>query len=168
MLGRSLYDPDRIESRRARAVGLGLLPIATTFLPVKTTHQVKGQVAAGHGLLRRAHGLSLTGYEIHMGRSRGAAGTAPFHIAERSRTACEAFDGCTSPDGTILGTYLHGLFHNEPVRRAILSELAARTGRTLTFSNGVPSKEEQYDRLAALVRNHLDMNLISRLLGKGK
>lgn len=165
MLGQSLLDPDRVESRRARATGLGLLPIATTFLPIKTTHQVTGRVAARKGLLRRAHGLPLTGYEIHMGRSRGASGAAPFHIDERSRTACEAFDGCTSEDGNIVGTYLHGLFHNEPVRRAILSELAARTDRTLTFSTSVPSKEEQYDRLAALVRNHLDMDLIARLLG---
>jgi len=165
MLGESLRDPNRREGRRSQAVGLGLLPVATTFRAVKSTHQVKARVVSGRGLLRRARGLLVVGYEIHMGRSRGAYITAPFQVTERSRRPCEDSDGCISLAGNVLGTYIHGLFHNAPVRRAILRELAARRGRRLPANGAVRSQDEAYDHLATLVRSHLDMGLVYRLLG---
>jgi adenosylcobyric acid synthase len=61
----------------------------------------------------------------------------------------------------VLGAYLHGLFHNEGLRRSILSELAARKG-TVFRPGKVLSREEQYDRLAALVRSSLDIDFIYR------
>ena len=38
-------------------------------------------------------------------------------------------DGWLSPDGRILGTYLHGLFENPGRRRALLRNLASAKGR---------------------------------------
>jgi adenosylcobyric acid synthase len=75
-----------------------------------------------------------------------------------------AFDGCLSVDGNVMGTYIHGLFRNDPLRHAILSELASQKGRA--FSSGAldVSFDEQYDRLAAHVRNNLDMGLIRGLI----
>ena len=49
------------------------------------------------------------------------------------------------------------LFHNAGLRRSILAELAARKGVALALGDKVISKEEQYDKLAALVRGTLDM-----------
>ena len=65
----------------------------------------------------------------------------------------------------MLGTYVHGLFHNTDLRRRILSELARRKGVTLRLDTEVVSKEEHYDRLAALVRDSLDMSLVYDLVG---
>ena len=119
---------------------------------------------AGKGFLEGALGLSLSGYEIHMGQTSGMETMAPFRIDERSRKACQDFDGCLSSDGNVLGTYLHGLFHNEAFRRSILCDLAARKGVAFQATGKVLSKEEQYDRLADWVRNSLDMELIYRLI----
>ncbi|MDP6632830.1 MAG: cobyric acid synthase CobQ, partial [Dehalococcoidales bacterium] len=107
----------------------------------------------------------VAGYEIHMGQSASDSASAPFSVEERSRTPSEDLDGCVSADGDVLGTYIHGLFHNEGLRRAILSELAARKGLPLQLGGQVVSKEEQYDRLAALVRANLDMDLVYAIAG---
>ena len=65
----------------------------------------------------------------------------------------------------LLGTYIHGLFHNEGLRRAILKELSIKKGVSLSLTNAVFSKEEAYDRLADLVRGSLDMDYIYRIMG---
>ena len=90
MLGRHILDPDRVESHQSRVEGLGLLPVTTTFFPVKSTHQICGQVVDGHGLLRNAEGLPLAGYEIHTGQTTGNGLANPFRILERSGRACES------------------------------------------------------------------------------
>lgn len=163
MLGSMILDPQHVESSESRTDGLGLLPVATTFFPVKSTHQVRGAVVTGKGLLRSASGLPLSGYEIHMGKSSGENIVPPFRIDERSRKACQDFDGCLNPSGNVLGTYIHGLFHNEALRRSVLGELAARKNVAFQPAGKVPSKEEQYDRLADLVRRSLNMELIYRI-----
>ena len=88
----------------------------------------------------------------------------PREVVQNVR-ACEDLDGCLDTTGNVLGTYIHGLFHSERLRRSILGELAARKGVALRLDAKVLSKEEQYDRLATLVRNNLDMGLIYGLMG---
>lgn len=165
MLGESIRDPNQVESSEAAISGLALLPISTSFLPIKSTHQVKARTLPGRGLLQNAGGMSIIGYEIHMGETAGDAIFAPFQIVERSQIPCDEIDGCLSPDGNVLGTYIHGLFHNEGFRRAILRELAARKGVVFAPSHAVLSPADQYDRLASLVRSSLDMDLIFRMVG---
>jgi adenosylcobyric acid synthase len=79
---------------------------------------------------------------------------------------CSDGDGSLSADGNVVGTYIHGLFHNDALRRAILHELAERKGKTLAASPATFSADEQYDRLAAHVRANLDMDLIHRILDR--
>ena len=160
ILGQALLDLEHVESTRAHAEGLGLLPVSTTFLSDKTTHQVHGSVLAGQGLLAGAAGLPVTGYEIHMGRTVGEGVAAPFRINERSRTQCDELDGCVDAGGNVLGTYMHGLFHNEALRRSILGTLAAKKGVALALDGPVVSREAEYDKLAELVRGTLDMGLV--------
>ena len=165
MLGELILDPNHVESARSQMKGLGLLPVTTTFLPSKSTHQVRGTVTSRSGLLQSAQGLPITGYEIHMGHTNQNGLDSPFLIEERSTRPCRDQDGATSVDGNVLGTYVHGLFHNEGLRRAILKELAIRKGVSLSLTNAVFSKEEAYDRLADLVRGSLDMDYIYRIMG---
>ena len=165
MLGELILDPDRVESREPQVSGLGLLPIETTFSPSKTTHQVRGRVVRAEGLLGKAYGLPLEGYEIHMGQTIGTDISAPFRIDERSGRACSEADGYMASSGNVFGTYVHGLFHNDALRRAVLEELAARKGTELSSAGEVFSRDDQYDRLAALVRSSLDMDLVYRILG---
>jgi adenosylcobyric acid synthase len=164
MLGERIHDPDRIESENPITAGLSLLPVTSVFLPVKSTHQVHARVLLHRGIIARAKGAVIRGYEIHMGQTNCAYANRPFLIEQRSTQPCSDSDGALSADGNILGTYIHGLFHNDDLRRAILSELAARKGKPLPPRPSVFSVDAQYDQLAGHVRKNLNMDLIFRLL----
>jgi adenosylcobyric acid synthase len=164
MLGSTIHDPDGIESTVSVSAGLSLLPITSRFLPVKSTHQIEARALLGRGLLAKATGLPIRGYEIHMGQTNGVNASRPFQIEQRSEKSCSDLDGCLSEDGNVLGTYIHGLFHNDHLRRAILAELAERKGKVFSPTISSISSEEQYDRLAAHVRQNLNMDLVHRLL----
>ena len=165
MLGYNLLDPDGVESPRAETPGLGLLEVSTTFLKSKSTHQVTGRVAEGRGLLGGCPGVEVTAYEIHMGVTTHEAVSHPFTIESRSGRAVDLPDGALDAEGLTLGTYMHGIFHNSAVRRSILEYAAMRKGADLSAAGGDIDQNAEYDRLAALVRTHLDMDLVYRVTG---
>ena len=165
MLGAELLDPDRVESPRTETRGLGLLQTSTTFTRRKSTHQVKGRVAGRRGLLSGCHGAEVTAYEIHMGVTAGESLSHPFTIEARSRRHVDLADGAMDDEGLTLGTYLHGLFHNRAVRRSILEHAAERRGVTLPAAGEDIEPSAEYDKLAALVRENLDMDLVYRVTG---
>ena len=166
MLGRVLLDPDGVESDHAESDGLGLLQTSTTFATRKSTHQVKGHVATDRGLLSRCRGAEITAYEIHMGvTASDSYFSQPFVMETRSGRGVHLPDGAMDEDGLTLGTYLHGLFHNQAVRRSILECAAVRRGATLPDGGEEIEPSAEYDKLAALVREHLDMKLIYRVAG---
>ena len=68
-------------------------------------------------------------------------------------------------EGLTLGTYLHGLFHNRAVRRSVLECASDRKGVVLPAPGGDIEPSVEYDKLAALVREHLDMELVYRVTG---
>ena len=165
MLGERLLDPDGVESPREEARGLGLLPTTTTFLGDKSTHQVKGRVTDGRGILSGCQGAEVTAYEIHMGVTSGDVPSRPFLLETRSGVRVDMPDGALDEEGLALGTYLHGLFHNSAVRRSVLEHVAAHKGVILPHAGGDVEQNVEYDKLAALVREHLDMELVYRVTG---
>ena len=162
MLGRRVLDPEHVESERDEVTGLGLLPIVTRFGGHKETHQVSGRVAADHGLLEGSAGTAFEGYEIHMGTTveGECSGATAFRLTERSGQASSAPDGCASESGWVLGTYVHGLFHNDRLRRNILEAVARRKGVSLPSGADAFDQSREYDKLADLVRSHVDMGAI--------
>ena len=170
MLGTSIYDYDHVESPAEQSDGLGLLPINTTFVPDKETHQAKGKIVADRGLLSELRDIPFEGYEIHMGRTEGSENNHAFKIEERSRKQCDHLDGCLDESGYVLGTYIHGLFHNTELRRGILKQIAQLKEQTISFSSDDHQRDAEYDKLAELVRRNLNMNLIYSIteLKKGK
>ncbi len=163
MLGRGILDPARVESDRPQTEGLGLLPVTTVFESKKATCQVKAEVVSGRGLMAGSQGSSISGYEIHMGRTSGS-GSSPFRIRERSGKPADDPEGALDSEGLTLGTYLHGLFHNHNFRRKLLLHLAV--GKNVSLPAGaVLDMEREYDRLAELVSHHLDMDAIYRIAG---
>jgi adenosylcobyric acid synthase len=177
MLGRVIEDPSGAESAAGDVVpGLGLLPLRTVFEETKATHQVRASVIADTGLLSGSRGQAVTGYEIHMGRSwleGEPEGVVPaFNVVSRSAKPPEAgteTDGLISADGRVLGTYLHGLFEAPGFRRALLRTLAARKGRQDAPEAGawgqLATLDEQFDRLAAVVRESVDLTRLRAIVG---
>ena len=93
MLGAALFDPDSVESPRPATPGLGLLRGSTTFLPHKSTHQVRGRVADARGLLGGCDDAEITAYEIHVGVTSGAGHPRPFVVESRSGRDVDEPDG---------------------------------------------------------------------------
>ena len=166
MLGKALLDPDGVESSTAESQGLGLLQATTTFARRKSTHQVNGQVVVGRGLLSGCMGAEVSAYEIHMGVTECDEDIfQPFVMKSRSGRRVGLPDGSMDDEGLTLGTYLHGLFHNRAVRRSILECAAGRKGASLPDAAEDIEPSAEYDKLAELVREHLDMDLVYRVAG---
>jgi len=162
MLGRELQDPGGLEDTAGVHVGLGLLDVVTVFRPGKVTVRRTGFVS-GAGMLAPLAGEKVSGYEIHAGETFRGAGAAPiFTLEAPSGTAAEG-----AVAGAIWGTYLHGLFETDGFRRGYLNLLRRRRGLP-PVDYGVSFarlKEECFDRLAAAVREHLNLREIYRWLG---
>jgi adenosylcobyric acid synthase len=167
MLGARIEDPDHMESSSGAADGLGLLPVTTTFGRGKVTVRVRARVVAPTGPLAAAAGAEFDGYEIHAGRTHPMRAVPHvFDIVRRGGRATEGRDGVLGHGGTVLGTYLHGLFASGAVRRALLTYLARRAGRAVDPRWGVADTgASTYDRLADAVGEALDLKRIAELVG---
>jgi len=159
MLGERILDPDGVESAEREATGLALLPAVTAFRPDKRTRQVqvlRGLAGAFAGL-----DTPVSAYEIHMGQTQHS-GTPLFEV--RAGAEPPYHDGLVDATGTVAGAYLHGLFEARATRQALIRWLGQRRG--LDLAAGQPaSREESYDRLAAMLREHLDLPRLWGIVG---
>ena len=166
MLGRTLRDPLHTESRLTQAEGLGLLDFDVTFREGKTTVQASGEIDCNGGWLRALNGLRVDGYEIHSGENAFGADCVPFL---RLNGRDEA-DGVANRQGNVLGTYLHGIFDNGAFWRALVDRVREQKG--LARGMGAPMtmaeyREREFDRLAGIVRQNLDMDAVYTILRGG-
>jgi adenosylcobyric acid synthase len=163
MLGETIDDPHNVESPEPHVAGLGLLPLRTRFERDKTTAQVVAR-AAGASFLTDAP-MELRGYEIHMGVVEATAPCAsPFELVSRNGATVHVRDGAIDASGTVVGTMLHGIFENEPLRTSLLDRLRARRGLAAPAATAaVASKDAEYDRLEQTLRAHIDCELLWKL-----
>ncbi|MFA5400907.1 MAG: cobyric acid synthase [Dehalococcoidia bacterium] len=163
MLGRKVTDPVKAESEVSEAEGLGLLDFSTVFEADKITSQVKGKVEAGRGLLAGMRGVEVTGYEIHMGRSRGQKSDFVFKITESVSTPSGYDEGGMDRTGLVFGSYMHGVFNNAEFTRRLVNNLCSQ--RNLPAPTGeAPDREKAYDDLAATVRRSIDMEKLYEII----
>ncbi len=170
MLGNDLFDFHHTESKFPRIKGLGLLDITTTFASEKVTNQVEACLNGSGLLLNGAQDIKVTGYEIHMGKTKLAQGVSPvFNILRRSGEEVSFPDGAVSRDGLVFGTYIHGIFDNDCLRRHVVNILRKKKGfEPLSATGAIPVTEQRnrdFDKLAALVRSSVQMEKIYSLLG---
>jgi adenosylcobyric acid synthase len=131
----------------------------------KVTAQAEGVVREG-ALDWYGEQALLEGYEIHMGRTTLGPGAKSLFRLRRKGGDAWHDDGAVSPDGRVIGTYLHGIFDNDGFRAALLAR--HRAGETHAPRRSFRErKEEGYDRLAELLRRHLDIPAILRILDEG-
>ncbi|WP_394835061.1 cobyric acid synthase [Pendulispora rubella] len=166
MLGESIEDPHGVESTQQFAPGLGLLAFQTRFGPEKRTCQVRARSARASFLTDAAAAEeTLFGYEIHMGRlERHAHASSSFRILARNGAEVHELDGDVSEDGTVVGTMIHGLFENASVRRTLLTHLRRAKGLSAPPPETTVGPRDEYDRLADVVRQHVNMDLLEKLV----
>lgn len=167
MLGKRILDPHRVESGETDVEGLGLLNTITEFSPDKTNRQVKALILSDTGLLAGTSGFGISGYEIHMGQTRIEDGSSPFRVVSTPQGTVDYLDGATDAAGMILGTYLHGFFQNDNLRQVLLNNLRRHWGLAENINSSHTDKDREYDKLAAIVRQNLDIIRIYRIMEAG-
>ncbi len=145
MLGTSVADPAGIEGPPGSVAGLGLLDVETTLSDDKRLEPVRGQTNDG---------APFAGYEMHIGVTEGADCARPF-----ARLADGTVEGAVSPDGRVMGTYVHGLFADDRQRAAWLARFGAGAAR-IAYDDAV---ERTLDALAAHIAAHVDLDRLLSL-----
>ncbi|MBQ5375565.1 MAG: cobyric acid synthase [Lachnospiraceae bacterium] len=155
MLGETIEDAAGAEGG-GKIRGMGLLSMHTVFHADKVQRQTDTCIGQLTGVLNCLSGKHVKGYEIHMGRSLE---NLPI-VQEQA---------------SVYGTYLHGIFDEGDLAETLVMALQKEAG--LSGARGGTAepkkkaidyrayKESQYDALADILRQHLDMNQIKRIIG---
>lgn len=157
MLGEKIKDPYGIESNIQEIPGLGLLDLETIMEKEKNTLQYSGVLENCSGLLQGLDGTKITGYEIHQGVTNGI---------EQKVTKDDRVVAVVRGEN-VFGTYIHGIFDNEEVTRAILNKIREKKGLE-THSKGMTFDEyrmQELDKLEKLMRENIDIQKIYEILG---
>lgn len=187
IMGMEVLDPNHIEGEIERLPGLGLLPVSTSITQEKVTLQsnframpmkegalpddglpevynglVQNDTAQENGTGRKLSGrvYALKGYEIHMGES------VPFEGQEcRALNELEdgRLDGCFVSQ-KCMGTYMHGILDNGAFIDWLLAPYAGKC-EAQEFDYAA-FKEVQYNKLAAAIRENVDMDLLYKIMGR--
>lgn len=150
IMGQELHDPQGVESNIREVPGLGLLPISTTLLGDKVTQQTRFSFNGGKTL--------CSGYEIHMGKTEILSQAIQPLTYRMDGTA----DGCLKNE-RCMGTYMHGILDNSEFLDFLLSPYINKVLQPQAFDY-VAFKEEQYNKLADHVRQHVNINLIYNII----
>ncbi|MDR2935321.1 MAG: cobyric acid synthase [Candidatus Adiutrix sp.] len=169
MLGRMIHDPHGVESDLGSLPGLGLLGAETIFARDKRTVQAAHRLRPAAGPLAETGGLTLSGYEIHMGETNLDPGQA--HLADDLADGRPT--GAVRADGLVFGSYLHGFFDNLDFTRRFLAGLRRlKSGGTPGGETSGPAtyqeiKEGEYERLADLAEASLPFEKILAIMKAG-
>ena len=169
MLGDTLSDPYHVEAG-GKIRGMGLLPMDTVFASKKTRTRVTGEFLPMKGIFAALSGVSLEGYEIHMGESVRKEGILPATKLMVAGNQPEETKTEGAFHENVCGTYVHGVFDKEEVVETLIRILGERKGIDVSSMTGIDFaafKETQYNILAAELRKHLDMKKIYSILEEG-
>ena len=186
MLGERIFDPDGAENGGTME-GMGLLPVITRLKREKVRRQVQGRVNQTEGFFSVLSGLEFDGYEIHMGdsvrsisndglpldKTPGSTGFPAGECSERGHFP-HGFKGSLAEEAVVAGknknvcgTYIHGIFDRAAIAAALVDTLAENKGLSLESGSCIDYKdfkEKQYDALADILSEHLNMEEIYGIL----
>ncbi|MCR5580227.1 MAG: cobyric acid synthase [Pseudobutyrivibrio sp.] len=163
MMGEVITDEDGVESEGLDSIlGLGLLPTITRLKPAKHRSQTEDCFDDMTGLYSCLSGEEFTGYEIHNGIT---------DINYDSNVTLDVIEHDDNGDiiliqsGNILGTYVHGIFDSSDLALRLTSAIAESKGFKLESAMDYQEfKDREYDKLADIIRENLDMEYIYSLI----
>ena len=149
LMGQEVCDLDHVEGEIERLPGLGLLPVSTRM----QGKRLRGRYVST--FLKAARPVKDTRYTWAQRR--------PLPMFPLRHSTIWQTEGRTDiSNRTCMGTYVHGILDNPSVIDYLLEPFADKLKET-TFDYKA-FKEEQYDKLAAHVRKHVDLPLIYQIL----
>jgi adenosylcobyric acid synthase len=169
MLGREVCDPYHLESDMEVVKGLDLLNVRTVLEAEKVTRQATARLLAPTRFAAEKNNPLFVGYEIHLGETRLEGGTEPLFFLRRLGDEEGHNDGAINADGTILGTYMHGLFDSGDGLALLLHHWRKIRGKRASSDNVIDANAQstkRYDALADNYRRNLNLNIIYRLIDK--
>jgi adenosylcobyric acid synthase len=100
------------------------------------------------------------GYEIHMGETRPFGDAKPTPLLHLDNGNVDGY----RVDSKCMGTYVHGILDNAPFVDFLLEPFKDKIADGNQPFDYAAFKEEQYDKLAANVRQYADMEQIYQIL----
>ena len=147
ILGAHINDPEGIEGIPGEAKGLGLLDISTVIEGEKALKEVNGK-----DIYTKE---SFVGYEMHIGKTFGDDLNKPWLQLSDGR-----LEGATSSDGSVLGSYIHGLFVSDQFRASFLNRV--RSGRHSQSAYEIKI-EEVLDQIGVNLEENIDIDSLISL-----
>ncbi|MEG2787978.1 MAG: cobyric acid synthase [Romboutsia sp.] len=169
MLGKKLKDPYHVEGEVEEIDGIGLLNTETIFEMEKTTTQVEATICNElGGYMQNLEGKKIKGYEIHMGITSIYKDVKHLNIINKKLDEqVNYLEGSVNKNGNVVGTYIHGIFDEIEFTRTILNNIRKKKGLERIDSNVTSFyefKQNEYDKLADLLREHLDIKKIYEIM----
>lgn len=135
MLGKKLSDPFGVEGE---GDALGVLPFETVYAQKKTVRHTSVDLGTRSGYWQELSGVRMEGYEIRHGTMVSSDGGV-------------IGDGIGFQKENVLAVYLHGMFENTSVLRAL-------------FGADAPVLDDTFGRLAAYLSRHIGDDALAALL----
>ena len=167
ILSKVIYDDEKRESRHGTIDGLGLLDIESRFsrsdkIVTQSEATIPDEIEGIAGeIFKDIAGEKVTGYEIHEGTTELNSSTPLLNISKgQGNNDDGVIDGASN--GNAFGTYFHGIFHNYNFRREFLNYLRVKKGLEAKYGEDPYETQKDYslNRLAEIVEEHLDMDVI--------
>ncbi|MES2510501.1 MAG: cobyric acid synthase [Pseudomonadota bacterium] len=146
MLGEALIDPHGIDGN---GPGLGLLSVVTVFEKDKTVRHRQTRFQTLRGAWADLSDVGVQGYEIHHGQTSARSDMAA--AGEPAVEVMPAGLAWQNNAGNVLGVYLHGMFEDPAVLRAL-------------FGASTATLDSVFDGLADYVEQHFEADLLKSLI----
>ena len=156
MLGRKIEDPAGTEGSKYEN-GLGLLNVDTVMEEEKIRTVFEGRVTDATGVLSSLNDMMVKGYEIHMGV------TSAFDDINEFTSSKTGF--CRN---NIYGTYIHGFFDKKEILKGVIEAVSSKNKKNITTNYALDNDDfmqKQYDKLAEVLRENMDIKGIYRMIG---
>lgn len=163
MLGTVILDKLGVEGKISQEEGFGFLDIKTRFSEAKITKQTKADILCDLKDIKSIEGKVVSGYEIHNGISKIGKKVIPF-----IKDTDGVIIGVCNEEKTIAGTYLHGMFDSEEFINSFVHGLKVSSGISISEDELIEKvseyKEKEYDRLAKIFEENIDIKRIETIL----
>lgn len=153
--------------------GMELIDTDTTLMPEKMRTQTRGKFENVTGIFSTLSRLEFSGYEIHMGKTTVSTGehqTPLVQLADGRTDGVQRMEKGSEAPG-VYGSYVHGIFDDGDIAVRIVQALADKKRVSWKPEAGGDYhafKEQQYDKLAQGLREHLDMEYVYSILQESR